>query len=132
MKHIILSAALIATASLAQAELSRPIVAYTPIVMKNADALNLTDAQRADVAQWKATMPAKRKAVEDETIALRAKLRKAINEGQPTQTRQALAEQIGARETQLLMMRSNCVDHWRALLSEDQFAKMLELAGAGQ
>ncbi len=132
MKRILLSAALIATAGFAQAELSKPIVAYTPVVMKNADALNLTDAQRADVAEWKATMPAKRKAIEAETIALRAELRRAINQGQPTEARQALAEQIGAKETQLLMMRSGCVDHWRALLSEEQFAKMLELAGASE
>jgi hypothetical protein len=25
-------------------------------------------------------------------------------------------------------MRSNCTDHWRATLTPDQFAKMLELA----
>ena len=31
-------------------------------------------------------------------------------------------------ETKLVMMRSNCTDHWRATLTEAQFAKMLELA----
>lgn len=135
MKRFLLCAAitLCATASLAQQagprpELSAPIVVLTPVVAKNVDALKLTEAQRADVKNWVATMPAKRKAVEAAAIAARADLRNAIMAGAPVQERQKLAEVVGSYETKLVMARSNCVDHWREVLSPEQFAAALELA----
>lgn len=135
MKQTLLTAALIlasATAPFAQQgakrELSAPIVVLTSVVAKNADALELTDAQRADLKAWIATMPAKRKAVEAEAIATRAALRAAIIAGAPQAERDTLAAQIGGYETQLVMMRSNCTDHWRETLTADQFAQLLALA----
>ncbi|SEQ03503.1 hypothetical protein [Thalassovita taeanensis] len=133
MKPFILFAALVcamATGATAapRSELSAPIVAYTPVIVKNAEALELTAEQRADLKAWMATMPAKRMAKEAEAIALRAQLRAAINTGALVAERQALAEQIGTAETELLMMRSGCVDHWREVLSPAQFAKVLEIA----
>jgi Spy/CpxP family protein refolding chaperone len=135
MKKLIVSAVMAgfaATAALAgpQSELSKPVVAYTPIIGKNADLLGLTPDQRANLQTWKATMPAKRQAVEAKAIELRAQLRQAINDGAPVEQRQALADQIGAVESQLVMMRSNCVDHWRSVLTPEQFAKVIELAAA--
>ena len=61
-------------------------------------------------------------------VAARAELRAAIIAGAPADERQALAAKVGEMETKLVMMRSNCTDHWRATLTEAQFAKMLELA----
>ncbi|MGC9368654.1 MAG: Spy/CpxP family protein refolding chaperone [Paracoccaceae bacterium] len=137
MKKILLSAALLlAAAGTATAqqnrrnELSLPIVAFTPVVAKNADALGLDDAQRADLETWLATMPAKRKAVEAEAVAARAKLRDAIISGAPVEERQKLAEEVGAMETRLVMMRSNCTDHWRSVLTPEQFEMMLNIAKA--
>ncbi len=140
MKHFLLSTAILLAAAPAvdaqqgqgkgkNRELSAPIVAYTPVIKKNADALGLTEAQRADLQNWISTMPAKRKAVEAEAIEARAALRAAINAGAPVEERQKLAETVGAYETKLVMMRSNCTDHWRAVLTDAQFAQMLELAG---
>lgn len=136
MKRILLTSAIIlatATAGLAQqkqmrSELSAPIVTFTPVVAKNADALNLTEEQRADLKAWVSTMPAKRKAVEAEAIAARAELRKAIIDGAPMDQRTALAEKVGGYETRLVLMRAACVDHWREVLSAEQFEKMLTLA----
>jgi len=137
MKHFLLSTAiLLAAAPALEAqqgkgkgrELSAPIVAYTPVVKKNADALNLTEAQRADLQNWISTMPAKRKAVEAEALEARAALRAAIDAGAPVEERQKLAETVGAYETKLVMMRSNCTDHWREVLTEEQFAQMLAIA----
>ena len=110
-------------------ELSAPIVAFTPVIAKNAEALGLTGAQRADLAAWKETMPAKRKAVEAEALIARATLREAIIAGAPREDRQALADEVGALEARLVMLRSDCTDHWRAVLTEDQFARMLAMAG---
>jgi hypothetical protein len=109
--------------------LSAPVVALTAFIAQNADALNLDDAQRAAVKDWVSTKPAIRGAFEDETAALRADLRAAILANAPIDERQALADQIGANEAKLVMMRSNCVDHWRSVLSEAQFDQALGLAG---
>lgn len=135
MRKLIVSAALVcglATAAFAgpNPELSDPIVVLTSVIGKNADALALTEDQRANLKAWVSTMPAQRQIVEDQAVQTRAKLRQAILDGAPVEDRQALADQIGALETQLVMMRSNCVDHWRAVLTPEQFAKALELAAA--
>ncbi|WP_438992372.1 hypothetical protein, partial [Lentibacter sp.] len=89
-------------------EISAPIVAFTPVIVKNADALELTEAQRADLKQWLDTMPANRKKVEEAAMAARADLRAAIIAGAPLDERQALAAKVGEMETKLVMMRSNC------------------------
>jgi len=135
MKKILVSAALaMAVASPAIAEkkreLSAPIVAFTPVIKKNADALELNESQRADLAAWLAEMPAKRKALEAEALGARAELRMAIIEGAPNDERAALAERVGDIEAKLVTMRSNCTDHWREVLSEEQFDQMLKLAAA--
>lgn len=123
--------ALPATAQQAKrSELSLPIVAYTPVIAKNADALQLNEEQLSALKAWLDTMPAQRKALEGEAIALRAKLRDAINADSPQEDRQALAEQIGDAETRLVMMRSACTDHWRGILTPEQFAMMQEIAMA--
>ena len=136
MKSILLGAAMalaLGAPSFAQQnkparEISAQIVAFTPVIVKNADALELTEAQRADLKQWLDTMPANRKMIEEAALAARAELRAAIIAGTPADERQALAAKVGEMETKLVMMRSNCTDHWRATLTEAQFAKMLELA----
>lgn len=136
MKKLLISTALTlamalpATAQQAQKmrEISTPIVAFTPVIAKNADALNLTEDQRVILKDWLATMPAKRKALEAETVSARAELRSAIIQGAPQDERQALAEKVGEMETKLVMMRSACTDHWRGVLSADQFAQMLDIA----
>ncbi|MDZ4120196.1 copper chaperone PCu(A)C [Phaeovulum sp.] len=108
--------------------LSAPVILLTPFVRDNADALNLNEAQRADLKAW-LEKPNARAVVEGETVALRAELRAAIISGAPREARAALAEKIGANETRLVMFRSDCVDHWREVLSAEQFAQLLVLAG---
>lgn len=127
---ITLAAALMGSAAIAQdaRELSAPIVAFTPVLVKNADALNLTEAQRADLKAWTSTMPAKRKAIEAEAMNARAALRQAIIDGAPQEQREALAQEVGALETRLVLARSACTDHWRTVLTEAQFAQMVEIA----
>ncbi|MCM2563395.1 Spy/CpxP family protein refolding chaperone [Lutimaribacter sp. EGI FJ00015] len=124
-----IAATLAAAPALAEGprELSAPIVAFTPVIVKNADVLNLTEVQRADLKQWTSTMPAKRKATETEARDARAALRQAIIEGAPQAEREALAQKVGEVETRLVLMRSACTDHWRGVLTEDQFAQMVAL-----
>lgn len=109
--------------------LSDPIIRLTGVIVKNADALDLTPNQRADLKAWIESKPAKRKALEADARGKRAQLRAAIIDGAERADRQALAQELGVLETRLVMMRSDCVDHWRATLTQDQFAQALELAG---
>lgn len=110
-------------------ELSSPLILLTPVIGQNADVLKLSAEQRQVLREWVATAPAKRNAVEDETMQLRAQLRDAIIANAPETDRQQLAQQVGELEAQLLMIRSACVEHWRQQLSAEQFAQALELAG---
>ncbi|MFY9320750.1 hypothetical protein [Lentibacter algarum] len=95
MKSILLGAAMalaLGAPSFAQQnkparEISAPIVAFTPVIVKNADALELTEAQRADLKQWLDTMPANRKMIEEAALAARAELRAAIIAGAPADER---------------------------------------------
>ena len=89
----------------------------------------MTTAQRADLKAWIESKPAQRKAVEADARGKRAQLPAAILDNAPRADRQVLAQELGVLETRLVMMRSDCVDHWRATLTEDQFAQALELAG---
>ena len=140
MKSLLLSAALafaLPAMGLAQQAmtpqekgLSSPVIVLMPVIMKNADALGLDAAQKAALDDWMAMAPKKRGALEDETVALRAQMKAAILANAPVEEREALAQQIGANETALLMMRSGCVDTMRALLTDAQFAKVLELSAA--
>jgi Spy/CpxP family protein refolding chaperone len=131
-----MSAALVAATALAAPaqeanELSKPVVALTGVLAKNADTLDLTEAQHLTLKDWLAKMPAQRKALEDETIALRADLRAAILSGAQVGDRQAVADKIGENEAALVMLRSNCTDHWRSVLTPEQFARLITLAGLG-
>jgi hypothetical protein len=110
-------------------ELSTPIIRLTKEIAQNADALELTADQRTDLKAWLETKPAKRQALEADARGKRAQLRAAIIDNAPRADRQALAQDIGVLETRLVMMRSDCFDHWRATLSQDQFAQAMELAG---
>lgn len=140
MKSLLLSAALalaLPAMGLAQQAmtpqekgLSSPVIALMPVIMKNVDALGLDAAQKAALDDWMAMAPKKRGALEDETVALRAQMKAAILANASVEDREVLAQMIGANETALVMMRSGCVDTMRALMTAEQFAKVLELAAA--
>jgi len=110
--------------------LSAPVISLTPVLARNADALGLNPGQREALKSFLAVMPARRAALEDETAALRAQMQAAIVADAPAAEREALARQIGDNETRLILMRSACADHWRSVLTADQFARLLQLAGA--
>ena len=110
-------------------ELSKPVIRLTKVIAQNTDALELTADQRTDLKAWLESKPAQRQALEADARGKRAQLRAAIIDNAPRADRQALAQDIGVLETRLVMMRSDCVDHWRATLSQEQFAKAMDFAG---
>ena len=110
-------------------ELSKPVIRLTKVIAQNADALELTADQRTDLKAWLESKPAQRQALEADARGKRAQLRAAIIDNAPRADRQALAQDIGVLETRLVMMRSDCVDHWRATLSQEQFAQAMDFAG---
>ncbi|MFZ5752226.1 MAG: Spy/CpxP family protein refolding chaperone [Pseudomonadota bacterium] len=138
MKSLLLSATLaFAAPTLALAQpmtpqemgLSAPVIALVPVMAKNAEALKFDDAQKAELKAWMETMGPKRVGLEKETAELRARMRQAIVDNAPAADREALAAKIGANETALVMMRSNGGDHGRSVLTPDQFAQVVAMAG---
>lgn len=111
-------------------ELSAPLVRMTPVIKQNADMLELTEAQRADLADWLSIMPAKRMALEAQAREARAALRQAVLDGAPEAELQPLADKVGALEVTLVMTRARCVNHWREVLSPEQFAQAVSLTRA--
>lgn len=109
-------------------ELSDPIVAYVGVIAKHANTLALTDVQQAELKSWKAVAQPKREAMEDKVVQVRTQLRDMINTGAPKIKRVQLANKIGRMEAQLVMLRSNCTDHWRKVLTPEQFGTVVELA----
>ncbi|MBR2515346.1 MAG: hypothetical protein IKE45_15280 [Halomonas sp.] len=109
-------------------ELSSPIVLLTPVVARNADYLQLDIDQRSALQDWMAKSPAVREALEDRVVAQRNELRQMILSGADIEVRTEKAAYIGQLESELLMMRSNCVEYWRETLNEEQFAQALQLA----
>lgn len=132
MNKFVLILALMVGAGVAQArdvaQLSDPIVAYVGVIVKNAEALALTDQQKSELKAWKATAQPKREALEDKVVVARTQLREMIITGAPKTQRMKLAKKIGVMETQLIMLRSNCVDAWRKKLTPEQFAKVVQMA----
>ncbi|WP_301583878.1 hypothetical protein [Halomonas alkaliantarctica] len=109
-------------------ELSSPIVMLTPVIARNADHLQLDSEQRSALKDWMAKCPAEREALEDLVVAQRNELRQMILSGANTGVRTEKAAFIGQLESDLLMMRSSCVEYWRETLNEEQFAQALQLA----
>lgn len=133
MKKLLISIALLTIATTATArdisELSSPIVLLTPAIAQNQDALSLSESQRTEVKSWVSRMPEQREAVEDNAVEVRATLRAAIIAGEPQEILDQLAMEIGALESQLVLMRANCVNHWRDVLTSEQFEHALTIAG---
>ncbi|WP_018954300.1 hypothetical protein [Thioalkalivibrio sulfidiphilus] len=116
----------------AERELSRPIVAFMPLLVRHADALGLDESQRAWVSEWRATAPARRQAVEQEQLKLRQQLREKVLTGADLSDREAIAEQIGQLETRLVNMRMNCVQAVRENLSAEQYRTLTDLYRSSQ
>jgi len=58
-------------------QIAGPVIELVPIVKAKADELKLSADQKAKLEAWMADAPAKRKAIEQEQVELRMKLRQA-------------------------------------------------------
>lgn len=126
-RALIFTCALIAASVHAEPSISlaSPIVELVPIVKQQADSLGLSAEQKSKLEAWMNETPAKRKAVEQEQIELRAQLRKAMPTGNGDDERKELINKITENEAKLLSMRGRCVDFLRGLLTSEQFDKVV-------
>lgn len=106
-------------------QIAGPVIELMPIVKTKADELKLSADQKAKLEAWMADAPAKRKAIEQEQVELRMKLRQAMLSLNADAERQELIDKITANEAKLLTMRAKCVDFLRTLLTAEQFDKMV-------
>ncbi len=107
------------------AELGQPIVELMPQVKKMRADLQLTKAQSDKLDAWLADAPAKREALEAETLEIRDQLREAILTGADRMTREALKKEFAAKQTRLIEMRSLCTRMLRDTLTPEQFDKVV-------
>jgi hypothetical protein len=105
--------------------LAAPIVELMPHVKQLRAELDLTAEQNATLDSWLAEAPAKRQALEAETIAVRKQLREAILNGESRLRREELKKELAAKETRLIEMRSLCTRMLRDTLTQDQFARVV-------
>ncbi|MEW5837699.1 MAG: hypothetical protein AB1717_02570 [Pseudomonadota bacterium] len=113
-------------------QLASPIIELVPIVKSQGEQLGLSADQKAKLEAWMADAPAKRKAVEQEQLELRSKLRAAMLAMNADDERNTLIEKITANEAKLLSMRAKCVDFLRGLLTAEQFNKVVAAYKAKQ
>lgn len=106
-------------------ELGAPIVELMPHVKTLAAELQLSPEQRARIDAWAAEAPVKRRQLEAETRALRQQLRDAILDGADRLTREDLKQQLAAKQTRLIEMRSLCTRMLRDTLDDAQFARVV-------
>ena len=106
-------------------QLASPVVELIPVVKQQAGSLNLSQEQKAKLDKWVAEAPAKRKALENEQIELRGKLRAAVLTLNSEDERKQLIEKIAENEEKLMTMRARCVDFLRELLTVEQFDKVV-------
>lgn len=110
-----------------RAELAPPIVALMPVLLKNEQALGLTDKQKTFFANWVKKMPPRREEIQRHLAELRIQLRKILLDGGPRDQRDYLVQQIGAETAHLVMMRSLCVATLREQLTPAQFKQVVDL-----
>lgn len=72
-----------------------------------------------------AEAPAKRKQLEQETLAIRAELREAILKPEIRIRRDALKKELAEKQTRLIEMRSLCTRMLRDTISAELFDKVV-------
>ena len=106
-------------------QLASPVIELVPIVKQQGDTLGLNAEQKAKLDAWMKEAPAKRKAVEQEQIELRQKLRAAMLTLNSDEERKELIAKITENEAKLLNMRAGCADFLRGILTAEQFDKVV-------
>ncbi|MGC9456413.1 MAG: hypothetical protein ACP5DC_02720 [Halothiobacillaceae bacterium] len=133
VRRTLIAAALVAGLSLPvsvmavdRSELPTPIVELMPHVQKLGDSLNLTAEQKKTLDAWMAEAPARREALEDEYLAIRAELREAILKRDERLNRERLIAHLAEKDKQLTQMRSLCARMLEDTLSAEQYQKVVE------
>lgn len=113
-------------------ELGEPIIALMPHLKEIRSELNLSEEQNKTIDAWLAEAPAKRKALEKETLAVREQLRKALLERAPRLEREKLKTELAEKNNRLIEMRSLCARMLHKTLDKDQYAKLVAAYQTGR
>lgn len=113
-----------AAARTSVADESTPIAELMPLVIKHEAQLALTDAQRAQLDQFRKENMPRRVALTKRIRELRGELRMAILDGAPAARRSELRQQLVQAEQDHLQARERCVDFLRTTLTSEQFARV--------
>ncbi len=106
-------------------ELASPIVSLMPALVEIRNELNLDDKQDKSIDAWLASAPAKKKEHQQQVLAIRAELRKAIINRDSRVKRDELKTQLNEANTRLIELSSICTRHLHSTLSNEQYAQVV-------
>ncbi|MFP4295064.1 MAG: hypothetical protein ACLFQH_04460 [Halothiobacillaceae bacterium] len=132
-RHTLIATALLAgftlpVSSMAsdRSELPTPIVELMPHVQKLSDQLDLNAEQKKALDAWMADAPARREALEEEYLTIRAELREAILDRDDRLKRERLIAHLAEKDKQLTQMRSLCARMLEQTLNDEQYRQVVE------
>lgn len=109
------------------ADSSFPIIELMPFIMTQAKQLQLTPSQVEAFAAYRKAVMKQRMTLQANEKALRGQLRVALIEGADDEVTTSLMRRISATEMAHMQLRRNCVKNARAVLTPEQFEKLIAL-----
>ncbi|SUD90650.1 Spy/CpxP family protein refolding chaperone [Psychrobacter phenylpyruvicus] len=109
------------------ADSSFPIIELMPFIMTHEKQLELTPAQVEAFATYRKAVMKQRIALQANEKALRGQLRLALIEGADDDITTPLMRRISDTEMAHMELRRNCIKNARAVLTPEQFEKLISL-----
>lgn len=109
------------------ADSSYPIIELMPFIMTHEQQLELTPAQVEAFAAYRKAVMKQRMALQANEKALRGQLRVALIEGADDEVTTPLMHRISDTEMAHMELRRNCIKNARAVLTPEQFEKLIAL-----
>jgi len=119
-------------ASAEQCDLGEPIISLMPHVVAMRAELGLNAKQNQILDAWLAEAPKKRKAMQADICATKAKLREALLYRAPRLARERLKKELAYKEARVIEMRSLCARMLHSTLSPEQYKKVVGAYLAGR
>lgn len=132
LRTLALSLALVSSAAFAGERQSletylSPAPSLMPILVKQADALDLTAQQQTRLADWRKVAQPGREKLEKEIAAGRLAVNQAMLDGKNNNEVQKLMRDVQRKEIKLVVGKLACRDNAKKVLTPEQWSKLIAL-----
>ena len=104
-----------------------PAPSLMPILVKQADALDLTAQQQTQLADWRKVAQPGREKLEKEIAAGRLAVNQAMLDGKNNNDVQKLMRDVQRKEIKLVVGKLACRDNAKKVLTPEQWSKLIAL-----